>query len=104
MGTVRVLRRGDLPPTVPFWLGEAPARSAELSEAVSRPAAVSPAAYYSGDGEAARLVMEQSGVSTEVAQQVVADRCRRARRARGLLSTPDRIMVERCFDESEGFS
>ena len=30
-GTVRVHDAGDLPPTIPFWLGEAPARSAELS-------------------------------------------------------------------------
>ncbi len=35
VGTVRVHDAGDLPPTVPFWLGEAPARTAELSEAVS---------------------------------------------------------------------
>ena len=34
-GTVRVIDAGDLPPTIPFWLGEAPARSAELSAAVS---------------------------------------------------------------------
>ena len=35
VGTVRVHDAGDLPPTIPFWLGEAPARTAELSEAVS---------------------------------------------------------------------
>ena len=34
-GTVRVLDAGDLPPTIPFWLGEAPARTAELSDEVS---------------------------------------------------------------------
>ncbi|HEY5097469.1 MAG TPA: DEAD/DEAH box helicase, partial [Acidimicrobiales bacterium] len=33
-GTVRVTDAGDLPPTIPFWLGEAPARSAELSAEV----------------------------------------------------------------------
>ncbi len=33
-GTVRVIDAGDLPPTIPFWLGEAPARTAELSEEV----------------------------------------------------------------------
>ena len=31
-GVVRVRDAGDAPPTVPFWLGEAPARTAELSE------------------------------------------------------------------------
>ena len=34
-GTVRVVDAEGASPTVPFWLGEAPARTAELSEAVS---------------------------------------------------------------------
>src|SRR4029078_4967843 len=34
-GTVRVADAQGLPPTIPFWLGEGPARSDELSRAVS---------------------------------------------------------------------
>ena len=34
-GTVRVADAKGAPPTIPFWLGEAPARSDELSQAVS---------------------------------------------------------------------
>src|SRR5205807_3604239 len=34
-GTVRVADAKGAPPTLPFWLGEAPARSDELSRAVS---------------------------------------------------------------------
>ena len=34
-GTVRVRDAQGAPPTIPFWLGEAPARSDELSQAVS---------------------------------------------------------------------
>ena len=34
-GTVRVRDAQGAPPTIPFWLGEAPARSDELSLAVS---------------------------------------------------------------------
>ncbi|HYQ16940.1 MAG TPA: DEAD/DEAH box helicase [Polyangiaceae bacterium] len=34
-GTVRVVDAEGAPPTIPFWLGEAPARTAELSEEVS---------------------------------------------------------------------
>src|SRR5690606_23977057 len=34
-GTVRVIDAHGAPPTIPFWLGEAPARSDELSRAVS---------------------------------------------------------------------
>ncbi len=35
MGVVRVTDAHGAPPTIPFWLGEAPARSDELSRAVS---------------------------------------------------------------------
>ena len=35
-GTVRVEDAQGAPPTIPFWLGEAPARSDELSQSVSR--------------------------------------------------------------------
>lgn len=35
-GKVRVSDAGGQPPTIPFWLGEAPGRTIELSEAVSR--------------------------------------------------------------------
>ena len=34
-GVVRVRDAGDANPTVPFWMGEAPARTAELSTEVS---------------------------------------------------------------------
>ena len=34
-GTVRVADAKGAPPNIPFWLGEAPARSDELSRAVS---------------------------------------------------------------------
>src|ERR1700675_3273937 len=35
-GTVRVEEAHGQPPSIPFWLGEAPGRTEELSEAVSR--------------------------------------------------------------------
>jgi ATP-dependent Lhr-like helicase len=35
-GKVRVEDAGGLPPTIPFWFGEAPGRTVEFSEAVSR--------------------------------------------------------------------
>src|SRR3970282_2790910 len=34
-GRVRVEDAGQTPPTIPFWLGESPARTRELSQAVS---------------------------------------------------------------------
>jgi len=102
VGTVLVYDAGDLPPTIPFWLGEAPARSAELSMAVSDLRAALEPLLRQEDGEAARrLVMERAGVSVEVAQQVVAY-CAAGLAALGFLPTRERIVVERCFDESEG--
>ena len=102
VGTVRVHDAGDLPPTIPFWLGEAPARTAELSEAVSDLRAALEPLLRAGDGDAARaLVRERAGVSAEVAQQVVAY-CAAGLSALGHLPTRERIVVERCFDESEG--
>jgi ATP-dependent Lhr-like helicase len=102
VGTVRVHDAGDLPPTVPFWLGEAPARTAELSMAVSDLRGALEPLLLAADGEGARrLVQEQAGVSDEVAQQVVAY-CAAGLAALGHLPTRQRIVVERCFDDSEG--
>ena len=50
-GTVRVEDAHGMPPTIPFWLGEAPGRSNELSQAVSR---------FRGELEA-RLDQDSSG-------------------------------------------
>jgi ATP-dependent Lhr-like helicase len=102
VGTVRVHDAGDLPPTVPFWLGEAPARTAELSEAVSDLRAELEPLLRADDGDGARrLVVERAGVAMEVAQQVVAY-CAAGLAALGHLPTRGRIVVERCFDDSEG--
>ncbi len=49
-GTVRVHDAGDLPPTIPFWLGEAPARTAELSEEVGELRAALEPLLAAGDG------------------------------------------------------
>jgi ATP-dependent Lhr-like helicase len=102
VGTVRVHDAGDLPPTIPFWLGEAPARTVELSQAVSDLRAALEPVLRTGDGDATRhLVAERAGVSAEVAQQVVAY-CAAGLEALGHLPTTERIVVERCFDDSEG--
>ena len=102
VGTIRVHDAGDAAPTVPFWLGEAPARTAELSEEVGalREALDDPLSRR--DGVAARReVKNRAGVSDEVAEQVVAYLAA-GREALGVLPTRRRLVVERCFDESEG--
>jgi len=101
-GTVRVVDAQGTPPSVPFWLGEAPGRTRELSEEVSALRAAVDAALGRGDtagGVAA--VVSRCDVSDEVAAQVVAYLAA-ARAALGLLPTREHIVLERCFDESGG--
>jgi ATP-dependent Lhr-like helicase len=102
VGTVRVTDAGDTAPTVPFWLGEAPARTAELSEEVGALRAAVEGPLADGDLDAARrLVRERAGVGEDVADQVVAY-LDAGRRALGCLPTRDRLVVERFFDDTEG--
>ncbi len=101
-GTVRVIDAGDLPPTIPFWLGEAPARSAELSEEVGALRAGLEPLLAEGDGTGARAeVRQRAGVSPEVADQVVAY-LGAGLASLGALPTRQRLVVERVFDDSEG--
>ena len=101
-GTVRVHDAGDLPPTIPFWLGEAPARTAELSEEVGSLRGALEPLLAAGDGDAARReVRRRAGVSDEVADQVVAY-LGAGLAALGKLPTRDRIVIERVFDDTEG--
>jgi len=101
-GTVRVHDAGDLPPTIPFWLGEAPARTAELSEEVGALRGALEPLLAEGDGRRARQeVRRRAGVSDEVADQVVAY-LGAGLAALGRLPTRDRIVIERVFDDTEG--
>ncbi len=101
-GVVRVSDAGDLPPSIPFWLGEAPARTAELSDEVSALRAALEPLLAAGDGEGARtLVRARAGVSEEVAAQVAAY-LGAGLAALGALPTRDRLVIERVFDEVEG--
>jgi ATP-dependent Lhr-like helicase len=101
-GTVRVHDAGDLPPTIPFWLGEAPARTAELSEEVGWLRAALEPLLAAGDMAGARQeTRRRSGVSDEVADQV-ATYLGAGLAALGRLPTRECIVIERVFDESEG--
>jgi ATP-dependent Lhr-like helicase len=102
VGTVRVTDAGDSPPTIPFWLGEAPARTAELSQAVSALRAAIQVPLEAGDPAAARaLVRDCAHVSEEVADQVVSYMAA-GLAALGTLPTQQHIVIERFFDEVEG--
>ena len=111
-GTVRVVDAEGASPTVPFWLGEAPGRTAELSEAVSAlrlavESTLRAAGAGSGEGSpsgqerAVALVEELAGIDRDVAKQVVAYLAS-AFAELGALPTTDRFVIERFFDDTGG--
>ncbi|HZN63411.1 MAG TPA: hypothetical protein VFC90_13475, partial [Planctomycetota bacterium] len=91
-GTVRVADAKGQPPTLPFWLGEAPSRTAELSDEV---------ATLREECVDAAWVMRETGVSEAAALQI-ADYVAAGRRALGAVPTRKRVIAERFFDESGG--
>jgi ATP-dependent Lhr-like helicase len=123
-GVVRVADAKGAPPTIPFWLGEAPARSDELSRAVSDLRAeievrLKPDPTEENESSAMALaerrrspegfarhetvdwLVVESGIPLAAAEQVVAYLAD-GFAALGVLPTQDTIVLERFFDESGG--
>ncbi len=120
-GRVRVEDAQGQPPNIPFWLGEAPGRTDELSAGVARlrarveellgdtepaDAALTPGpSPASGRGEqnarAIEALREDIGLSEAAARQIV-EYLARARASLGALPTQQRLVMERFFDESGG--
>ena len=88
------------PPTIPFWFGEAPGRSDELSAAVSRLRnEVDRALQHNSPAEAAAALAVEHGLTASAAEQL-CDYLATARAALGVLPTAERIVIERFFDEA----
>jgi ATP-dependent Lhr-like helicase len=101
-GTVRVVNAEGAAPTIPFWLGEAPARTAELSEEVSAlRAGVARRLESSGISCASEWLQSEARVAAPVADTVVAY-LRAAHSALGVLPTHQDLIFERFFDDSGG--
>ncbi len=101
-GEVRVTDAGDSPPTVPFWTGEAPARTAELSEQVSELRRRAEPHLVTGDESAAVTELEAvAGIPAEAAHTIVAY-LRAGRATLGLLPTSTELVMERFFDDADG--
>lgn len=98
-GRVRVEDARGLPPSIPFWLGEAPARSDEVSAAVSR--LRSELESRLDDGTAHDYLAREIGIAPQAAQQIV-DYFAAAKAALGALPTRELLVLERFFDESGG--
>ena len=102
-GRVRVADAHGQPPTIPFWFGEAPGRSDELSLAVSRLRRTVDERLQQPDGEQAALewLVGEVGVGEVAALQLV-DYLAAARAALGELPTHETLVLERFFDEAGG--
>jgi ATP-dependent helicase Lhr and Lhr-like helicase len=107
-GRVLVEDARGMPPTIPFWLGEAPARSAELSAAVSRLRYEVAARLEAGEAAggrraglaAARGYLEaEVGLPPSLAEQL-AEYLGAARAALGVLPGQETLVAERFFDEA----
>ncbi|MDR7418272.1 MAG: DEAD/DEAH box helicase [Armatimonadota bacterium] len=99
-GRLRVEDARGSPPTVPFWLGEAPGRTAELSAATSdlreRVAAML------GDRDAAiAWLTAETGVERAGAEQIVAYLAE-TEAVLGRVPTQTTVVAERFFDEAGG--
>jgi ATP-dependent Lhr-like helicase len=99
-GTVRVADAKGIPPNIPFWFGEAPARSDELSRAVSDLRSDFKAALQAAP-DAAQWIDDETGVGREAAQQL-ADYVSDGIATLGTAPTQDTLVLERFFDESGG--
>jgi ATP-dependent helicase Lhr and Lhr-like helicase len=107
-GTVRVRDARGAPPTIPFWFGEAPARSDELSREISDLRAMADARLAmdgTGAATSADAAVEwlagETGLDREAALQAIeylAD----GRRVLGVVPTQQTLVLERFFDESGG--
>ncbi len=103
-GKVRVEDAQGQPPTIPFWLGEAPGRSDELSAAVARLHAQLDQLLSASPGNlqpALDWLIDTLGLNLASAEQLV-DYLARARLALGALPSRDTLLMERFFDESGG--
>jgi ATP-dependent helicase Lhr and Lhr-like helicase len=103
-GVMRVADAKGAPPNIPFWLGEAPARSDELSRAVSdlrRDIEVQYVVSAFRRTDTADWLRAETGADAAAAEQAVtylAD----TRAMLGAVPTQETLVLERFFDESGG--
>jgi ATP-dependent helicase Lhr and Lhr-like helicase len=97
-GIVRVVDAHGAPPSVPFWQGEAPGRTRELSEEVS---ALRQAVAERSPEEARQWLEAECGIDKPAADTIVSY-LRAGLAALGALPTMNAIILERFFDEAGG--
>jgi ATP-dependent Lhr-like helicase len=101
-GTVRVIDAQGAPPSVPFWLGEAPGRTKELSDEVSDLRAKVGGWLERGDPDSARRWLEDECGIDQAASDTIVRYLGAGMAALGVLPTKQTLVLERFFDESGG--
>jgi len=99
-GVVRVEDAKGQPPGIPFWLGEAPARTSELSHAVSDLRMEIETLLIGGKTPSEWLVNE-TRLPDEAAEQI-SDYFADTYRSLGAIPSQQTLVMERFFDESGG--
>src|SRR5260370_35725731 len=101
-GIVRVVDAQGAPRSVPFWVGEAPGRTVELSEEVCAiRSAVAERLTAGGPEAAAGWLMAECGIGDAAAETIVAYLSAGLAQL-GVLPTMDTIVLERFFDDAGG--
>ncbi|HET7112375.1 MAG TPA: DEAD/DEAH box helicase, partial [Pyrinomonadaceae bacterium] len=101
-GKVRVEDAHGQPPSIPFWLGEAPARSHELSVSVSRLREEIATRVNTENptlGAAIDWLTGEIGLSEPAAEQIV-EYLAGAKIVLGVMPSQDNLVLERFFDDS----
>ena len=99
-GVVRVEDAKGQPPGIPFWLGEAPARTSELSQAVSD-LRMEIENRLAGGQNPTEWLTQEIQLSAEAAEQL-GGYFAEAYRSLGTIPSQQTLVMERFFDESGG--
>jgi ATP-dependent Lhr-like helicase len=96
-GRVRVEDAHGMPPNIPFWNGEAPGRTIELSREVARLRED----IFVSKPEGVAMLERECSLDRRGAEQAV-EYVEAGKRALGVIPTQDVIVAERFFDEGGG--
>src|SRR5438477_935179 len=99
-GQVRVADAKGQPPTLPFWLGEAPGRTNELSEEVSR-LRQDVADRLDDPATAIQWLVDNVGLN-EPGARLIVEYLGATRQILGTIPTQQCLVLERFFDEAGG--
>jgi ATP-dependent Lhr-like helicase len=96
---VRVRDAEGMSPTIPFWFGEGPGRTQELSQSVSRlRETIGELLINESAGAAMNWLIDTLGLPSSAAQQMV-EYLQAGMSALGVMPTRETLVMERFFDE-----